>query len=65
MIAKATHRGRGPLGMIARARELLLARRRAREEAEDSRDVADALERLHDPEDRPIPWEQVKRELRR
>jgi hypothetical protein len=64
MIAKAQHGTDKPHGgLFARLRNVLFARRRARQAAEDAEDLALALERLRDTDDRPIPWEQAKRGL--
>ena len=64
MIAKAQHGADRPhRGLIARLRDALFARRRARQAAEDAEDLALAQERLRNADDKPIPWEQAKREL--
>jgi len=58
MVARTTRRQGKPLWLVARLRQALLARRRAREDAEDLGLVREALAEGGDP----IPWEQVKAE---
>jgi len=58
MVARAARHRDKPSGLFARLREALLARRRAREDAEDLALVREALAEGGEP----IPWEQVKAE---